>query len=214
MEFGLPECVKTDNGPQMNGTQFSEFLHSFGIKHRKIMPCWPQVNGTVERFMRTLGKAIKTSIISNNKWEEAIDEFLMSYRTTPHPTTRATPASLMFRGKLRTWLPEKKNSDTNEDDEETDTKVRENDARNKNISATKNNIRHAATQHGLGVGDTELVKQNAVNKYSTPFNPEPLKIVEVKGTVITGKRDDQRQVTRNASHFKKINTEEPKRGKE
>jgi len=136
----------------------------------------------------------------------------VSYRTTLHNTTRATPASHMFRGKFRTWLPEMKNSDTNEDDEETDTKVRDNDTRNKNISATKNNIRHAATQHGLEVGDTVLVKQNAVNKYSIPFNPEPLKIVEVKGTMITGKRDDQGQVTRNASHFKKINTEEPRRG--
>ncbi|XP_015374404.1 PREDICTED: uncharacterized protein K02A2.6-like [Diuraphis noxia] len=80
MELGLPECVKTDNGPPMNGTtQFSEFLQSFGIKHSKIMPYWPQANGTVKRFMRTLGKAIKTSMISNNKWEETIDEFLMSY---------------------------------------------------------------------------------------------------------------------------------------
>jgi len=90
MEFGLPECIKTDNGSPMNGTQFSEFLQSFGIKHRKIMPCWPQANGTVERFMITLGKAIKTSIKSNKKWEEAIDEFLLSYRTIPHITTRAT----------------------------------------------------------------------------------------------------------------------------
>jgi len=212
MEFGLPECIKTDNGPPMNGTQFSQFLQSFGIKHRKIMPCWPQANGTVERFMRTLGKAIKTSIISNKKWEEAIDEFLMSYRTTPHTTTRATPASLIFRGKFRTWLPEMKNIDTNEDYEETDTIIRNNDARNKNISATNSDVRRAATQHGLEVGDTVLVKQNAINKYSTPFNPEPLKIVEVKGTMITGARPDKRQVTRNASHFKRITTEEPRRG--
>lgn len=36
----------------------------------------------------------------------------MSYRTTPHTTTKATPASLMFRGKFRTWLPEMKNIET------------------------------------------------------------------------------------------------------
>jgi len=41
--------------------------------------------------------------------------------------------------------------------QETDTKIRENDTRNKNISAT--NSRHAATQHGMEVGDTVLVKQ-------------------------------------------------------
>ncbi|CAI6367348.1 unnamed protein product [Macrosiphum euphorbiae] len=212
MEFGLPECIKTDNGPPMNGTLFSQFLNSFGIKHRKVMPCWPQANGTVERFMRTLGKAIKTSIISQKKWEEAIDEFLMSYRTTPHTTTKATPASLMFRGKFRTWLPEMKNIETNDDDEETDTRIRQNDTRNKNISATNSDARHAATEHELEVGDTVLVKQKEINKYSTPFNPEPLEIIEVKGTMITGRRDDQGQVTRNASHFKKITTEEPRRG--
>ncbi|KAL4104325.1 hypothetical protein QTP88_019626 [Uroleucon formosanum] len=94
MKCGLQKCIKIDNGPPMNGTLFSQFLKSLGIKHRKIMPCCPQANGTVERFMRTLGKAIKTSIISQKKWEDNIDEFLMSYRTTSHTTTKATSASL------------------------------------------------------------------------------------------------------------------------
>jgi len=83
--------------------------------------------------MRTLGKAIKLSIISNNKWEEAIDEFLMSYRTIPHTTTRATSASLMFRRMFRTCLSEMKNIDTIEDDKGIDKKVRENYKKNKNI---------------------------------------------------------------------------------
>lgn len=136
----------------------------------------------------------------------------MSYQTTPHTTKKATPASLMFRGKFRTWLPEMKNIETNYDDEETDTRIRQNDTRNKNISATNSDARHAATEHELEVGDTVLVKQKEVNKYSTPFDPEPLEIVEVKGTMITGRRDDQGQVTRNSSHFKKITTEEPRKG--
>lgn len=33
MEFGLPECIITDNGPPMNETLFSQFLKSLGIKH-------------------------------------------------------------------------------------------------------------------------------------------------------------------------------------
>lgn len=51
--------------------------------------------------MRTLRKAIKVTVVEKGKWEEEIDEFLLSYCTTPHTTTKTAPLSLLFRGKFK-----------------------------------------------------------------------------------------------------------------
>ncbi|XP_069189914.1 uncharacterized protein [Procambarus clarkii] len=56
--FGIPEVVKTDNGPPFNGQDFVNFAEHIGFRHRREMPLHPQANGEVERFMQLLIKAI------------------------------------------------------------------------------------------------------------------------------------------------------------
>ncbi|XP_062568257.1 uncharacterized protein K02A2.6-like [Saccostrea cucullata] len=46
--FGIPDVVKTDNGPPFNGSLFKEFAKHLGFQHRKITPLWPQANGEAE----------------------------------------------------------------------------------------------------------------------------------------------------------------------
>jgi hypothetical protein len=62
---GYPDTIKTDNGPPFQGIEFSEDMKSVGIYHRKITPVWPEANGEVECFMKTLNKLIKASISDN-----------------------------------------------------------------------------------------------------------------------------------------------------
>jgi len=52
-EFGVPEVVKSDNGPSFNSKEFASFAHNLGFKHRKVTPKWARANGEVERFVRT-----------------------------------------------------------------------------------------------------------------------------------------------------------------
>lgn len=52
-EFGVPEVVKSDNGPSLNSKEFASFAHNLGFKHRKVTPKWARANGEVERFVRT-----------------------------------------------------------------------------------------------------------------------------------------------------------------
>ncbi|KAK7919302.1 hypothetical protein WMY93_010586 [Mugilogobius chulae] len=59
--FGIPRVVKTDNGPPFNSVSFTQFAEYLGFHHRKITPLWPQANATAERFMRTLGKALRVA---------------------------------------------------------------------------------------------------------------------------------------------------------
>lgn len=52
-EFGVPDVVKSDNGPSFNSKEFALFADNLGFKHRKVTPKWARANGEVERFVRT-----------------------------------------------------------------------------------------------------------------------------------------------------------------
>ena len=60
-EFGVPDVVKSDNGPPFNSKEFTTFADDLGFKHRKVTLKWARANGEVERFVRTVKKVIKKS---------------------------------------------------------------------------------------------------------------------------------------------------------
>ena len=51
--YGIPEEIKSDNGPPFNGSKFANFAQEQGFRHRKVTPGWAEANGDVERFMQT-----------------------------------------------------------------------------------------------------------------------------------------------------------------
>lgn len=69
----------------------------------------------------------------------------------------------------------------------------------KGYADKQNHAKHS----DLEIGDRVLVKQPKHNKLSTPFSPEPMEIMEKKGSMITAQNAD-RSVTRNSSFFKKV----------
>lgn len=93
---GIPNIVKTDNGPPFRSHEFNEFTKYMGFTHRKITPLWPRANGEVERFMRTIEKVVKTSHAENRNWKQDLFQFLRNYRATPHSTTKVPLAEALF----------------------------------------------------------------------------------------------------------------------
>ena len=73
--------IVTDNGPQFTSTEFSTYLSSSGIAHRKVTPYWPQANSEVERFNRTVEKAIRAANIEGKNWKEELDVTETTLRT-------------------------------------------------------------------------------------------------------------------------------------
>lgn len=101
--FGAPVQLVSDNGPQLVSKEMSDFLQANGVQHIKSAPYHPASNGLAERFVQTLKHALKTSQ-GQGTLHQRLHEFLLKYRTTPHSTTKASPASLMFNRELRTNL--------------------------------------------------------------------------------------------------------------
>ena len=103
---GIPDELKTDNGPPVNGIEFSNFAKNLGFHHRKVQPLWPRANGEAERFMQNLGKCVRTAILEDKNWKQELYKFLRQYRATSHTTTNVSPNEALNGRKLKTNLPE------------------------------------------------------------------------------------------------------------
>ena len=103
---GIPDVLKSDNGPPFNGHEFKNFSEYLGFKHRRITPYWPRANGEAERLVQTLEKSIRIAHLEGKNWKQELCEFLRQYRTTPHSTTNVSPCEALNNRKLKTTIPE------------------------------------------------------------------------------------------------------------
>ena len=119
---GIPNTIKTDNRPPFNGADLfkvcpkslllavllkKKYSKKKGFVHRKVTPYRPKANAEAERFMRTMGKAIRIAHAEGRNWRPGLNQFLMNYRTTAHSTTGVSSADeLLFGRPIRTKLPE------------------------------------------------------------------------------------------------------------
>jgi transposase InsO family protein len=197
---GIPEILKSNNGPPFNGEEFKNFANHLGFKHCKITPYWPRANGETERFMKTIEKAIRAATVEGRNWKQAMYTFLRQYRATPHSTISVSPSEALNNRKLKTHLPDPPSTlSKSEKDEE----IRSRDEKNKSTMRSYSDKRNRAKPNNITLGDTVLLRQLKLNKLSTPFDPEPFRVVAVKNSMITA-RSKLRTVTRNSSFFKKI----------
>ena len=99
--FGIPLKLVSDNGPQFVSEEFGNFLSDYQISHSKSAPYHPATNGEAERFVQTWKQYLKISNPSVSELETALHSFLLTYRTSRHATTNATPSELMFKRQIR-----------------------------------------------------------------------------------------------------------------
>ena len=183
---GFPDKITSDNGPPFNSHELKEYMNQCGIQHHRITPLWPQANGEVESFMTPLGKAIRAARTERRDWHNELPRFLLSYRTTPHTTTGVPPSQLLFNRIIRNTIPSYQSSES-VDSCTVHRKARANDKKRKEkMKHYADNKCHAKTSE-LKLGDTVLVKQPKRNKFTTTFDPNPLTVVAVKGSMISAK---------------------------
>jgi hypothetical protein len=157
-------------------------------------PLWARANAESERFMKTIGKAHT----EHRSWKQDIHIFLRNYRATPHATTDMSPAEILFGRKINTKLPDLTFKSP------THNMIRKKDKDRKLKMKTHFENKHCVKPSQFKVGDSVLVKQEKKNKLTTPFNPTPLKVKEKKGSMITATDGQNKMITSNSSHFKKV----------
>ena len=105
MTHWFPHVIVTDNAPNLTRAEVNDYCKQYGIKHLKATPYWPKKNAEIERFYRTLGKAIKSINVERRDWRKEIHYFIFQHRTAPHCTTNETTAKLLMGRELKGKIP-------------------------------------------------------------------------------------------------------------
>ena len=179
--YGAPETLITDNGPQFKKQNaiFKSLMAEFGIHHRRVTPYHPAANGEVERFNRTMKKTIQAAIAENRDWRTALQNFLLSYRVTPHATTGIPPAELMFNRPIKDKLINMTRTSQQPSPQKRDREQK------RKIASYANERNHAA-DHQIKVGDAVLVTDLTPhrNKFTSRWKQTPCTVQAVKGNAI------------------------------
>ena len=149
-------------------------------------------------FYRTLGNAIWKINIEGNDWKTEIFQFLFQYRTTPHCSTKISPAELLQGRKLGRKIPFLKQRDS-----AILTLAKKQDRIHKTKMKTYADVRNRAKLSDISIGDFMMLKQRRSNKFTTNFNVKPYKVVDRKGNMVIIESNGKTYM-RNVTFVKKI----------
>ena len=176
---GYPEELVSDNGTAFTSREFSEYLSEVGIRHIRVTPYHPRGAGAVERFNRVLKGVLQAASLQGQDWMEAVREFLLQYRVTPHATTGQSPAELLRGRQLRTPLRA-----AAEDPGRfvTDDKVRARVESQQDKQKSYWDSKYRATENRFKVGDYVRFKLMPQPRKGCPKFSRPLEILEARGS--------------------------------
>ena len=201
---GLPEAVRSDNGPPFASREFEGFLDYLGIEHKKGVPYWPQSNGQVERCNETVLKIIRIAQLEGRDWKKALKDFLFHYRTTPRTVTGVSPAELLMGRKLRDKIPKLQFPSDRATETQWQQLLRDRNARAKLRQKEYADKCRSAQRSKVEEGDQVLLQKNRENKLTPNFEPEPYKVIQRNGNAVILENAEGVTKMRNVAQMKKF----------
>ena len=95
--YGVPDEIVSDNGPQFAAEEFQVFAQSYGFKHTRTSPHYPQSN---ESAVKQAKKILRMARASGNDFYLA----LLNVRNTPQEGHNTSLAQRMMSRSTRTTL--------------------------------------------------------------------------------------------------------------
>ncbi|KAK3727484.1 hypothetical protein QZH41_006425 [Actinostola sp. cb2023] len=97
---GIPETLKSDNGPQYSSAEFAKFAAVWKFSHVTSSPKYPQSNGLAEKTVQTVKRTLEKAK------RDGKDPYLamLEQRNTPVGNYKS-PAQLSMARRLRSILP-------------------------------------------------------------------------------------------------------------
>lgn len=196
--YGYPRRCMADNGPPFASAEFEKWAKASGIHLLHSIPYQPRINGEVERFNRTLVKSLTISMNSGISWRKGLEEFLASYRQTPHSVTGIPPAELFLKRKVRDKLPSAEFLTLPEYGDE---ELLDKDRIAKQKGKTYADERYHHKLSDLKEGDKVLVKRQSKTKWETRNHPIEFTVLRKQGPAVIIQGPDGKQYHRDISHL-------------
>ena len=102
-EHGIPETLRSDNGPQFASHVFAEFAKEFNFDHNTGSPRNPRSNGQVEAAVKVVKGLLTRAKYSGQDPSLA----LLAYRSTPIAAHLQSPAEMLYQMTICTTLPQR-----------------------------------------------------------------------------------------------------------
>ena len=97
LKFGVPKIIQSDQGKQFTSIVTQDLLKRLGTDQRFSTAYYPQCNGLVERFNKSIVSMIRKFVNENHtNWDDLIDYVLWHYNTTRQDSTGFSPYELVF----------------------------------------------------------------------------------------------------------------------
>ena len=92
--FGSPDVIHTDRGRQFTSNNFRYLTQFLGTKIKFTTSYYPQCNGLVERFHRTLKASI--SCHEESQWTKVLPLILLCLRSSTKSSINCSPAEMVY----------------------------------------------------------------------------------------------------------------------
>ena len=102
-EHGIPEEIRSDNGPQFASHLFAEFTKDWNIQHSTSSPRNPMSNGQAESAVKIVKGLLTHAKCSGQNPYLA----LLAYRSTPVDSHLQSPAEMLYQCALCTTVPQR-----------------------------------------------------------------------------------------------------------
>ena len=99
-KHGIPETLRSDNGPQFANHMFAEFAKEWNFDHNTSLPRNPKSNGQAEAAVKFVKGLLSKAKYSGQDPHLA----LLAYRSTPIDAHLQSPAEMLHKGSA-TWSP-------------------------------------------------------------------------------------------------------------
>ena len=162
-----------------------------------MTPGRAEANEDVEKFMQRIKKTARIAVLEGKPVRDEVRRGIRAYRATEHATTGASPNRLMFGRELRGKFPEVRGQPKRRDDARIRCRDREQKQKMKKYADKR---RHTAVMK-IKIGDTVLCKQERKNSLTPLYDPDPMVVIGVKGSMVTAK-NSVRIRTRNYADWK------------
>ncbi|GBN99247.1 Retrovirus-related Pol polyprotein from transposon 412 [Araneus ventricosus] len=95
--YGVLMILHSDQGTNFNSALFTELCNRLGILKTRATTLYPESDGTVERFNRTIVNHLSVFVSRNQSdWDMHLPLFLLVYRSAEHEVIGLTPAEMLF----------------------------------------------------------------------------------------------------------------------
>lgn len=104
--FGIPDDISTDGGPELTSSVTRKFLSNWGVHHRIGSVANPHSNCRAEIGVKTVKRALAGNTPADgNLNQDSFQKSMLTYRNTPDPVTKVSPAIAVFTRPTQDLLP-------------------------------------------------------------------------------------------------------------